>query len=237
MVDAVIYLEGERYQQYRILRGTKNRFGGVHEIGVFDMRADGLHEVPNPSKVFLSERTAGAVGSVVVASLEGSRALLMEVQALVHATQWSTPQRVAIGYEARRLSVLLAVLAKRGGVDTDRHDVFVSVAGGLRVEEPGVDLGILLAIASSRRESPPAPDLVVFGEVGLGGEVRRVTHPERRIHEATRLGYEKVLLPEANCTDLHQSGPLRLLGVRTVADALGAGLQKAPTIGERVGRG
>jgi DNA repair protein RadA/Sms len=225
MVDTVLYLEGERYQHYRILRSTKNRFGSVHEIGVFDMRDDGLHEVPNPSQVFLSERTAGAVGSVVVASLEGSRALLMEVQALVHLSQWASPQRVAIGYDARRLSVLLAVLAKRGGVETGKHDVFVSVAGGLRVEEPGVDLGILLAVASSVREQAPPPDMAVIGEVGLGGEVRRVTHPERRIHEADRLGYGQLLLPEANRTDLQQRTQPKLVGVRTVAEALGRGLQ------------
>ncbi len=224
MVDTVLYMEGERYQHYRILRSVKNRFGSVHEIGVFDMRDDGLREVPNPSQIFLSERTAGAVGSVVVASLEGSRSLLMEVQALVHESQWSTPQRVAIGFDARRLAVLLAVLAKRGGVDAGRHDIFVNVAGGLRVEEPGVDLGILLAIASSVRDLPPHPDMVVMGEVGLGGEVRRVAHPERRIGEAGRMGYAQILLPEANRADLPPDGTPRLRGVRNVAEALGIGL-------------
>ncbi|MBD3161373.1 MAG: DNA repair protein RadA, partial [Candidatus Latescibacteria bacterium] len=227
MVDTVLYMEGERYQHYRILRSVKNRFGSVHEIGVFDMRDDGLREVPNPSQVFLSERTAGAVGSVVVASLEGSRALLMEVQALCHPSQWAAPQRVAIGYDARRLAVLLAVLAKRGGVETGKHDVFVNVAGGLRVEEPGVDLGILLAVASSVREAAPPPDMVVLGEVGLGGEVRRVTHPERRIGEAQRLGYEQVLLPEANRDDLGATARPKIVGVRTVAEALGIGLQRS----------
>jgi DNA repair protein RadA/Sms len=224
MVDTVLYMEGERYQHYRILRSAKNRFGSVHEIGVFDMRDDGLREVPNPSQVFLSERTAGAVGSVVVASLAGSRSLLMEVQALVHESRWTTPQRVAIGYDARRLSILLAVLAKRGGIDTGHHDVFVNVAGGLRVEEPGVDLGVLLAVASSVRENPVPPDMVVLGEVGLGGEVRRVAHPERRIGEAGRLGYGRVLLPEANRVDQSRPGVPRLIGVRTVAEALGEGL-------------
>jgi DNA repair protein RadA/Sms len=229
MVDTVLYLEGERYQHYRILRSTKNRFGSVHEIGVFDMRGDGMHEVPNPSQVFLSERTAGAVGSVVVASLEGSRALLMEVQALCHPSQWAAPQRVAIGYDARRLSVLLAVLAKRGGIETGKHDVFVSVAGGLRVEEPGVDLGILLAVASSVREAAPPPEMAVIGEVGLGGEVRRVAHPEPRIGEAARLGYEQLLLPEANRADLSTGGAMKLIGVRTVVEALGHGLQSKET--------
>jgi DNA repair protein RadA/Sms len=227
MVDTVLYLEGERYQHYRILRSVKNRFGSVHEIGVFDMRDDGLREVPNPSQVFLSERTAGAVGSVVVASLEGSRALLMEVQALVHESQWGSPQRVAIGYDTKRLAVLLAVLAKRCGVDTSHHDVFVNVAGGLRVEEPGVDLAILLAVASSRRDLAPHPDLVVLGEVGLGGEVRRVSHPDRRIGEAQRLGYKQILLPQSNRVDLSRSPDgVRLHGVRTAAEAIGIGLQQ-----------
>jgi DNA repair protein RadA/Sms len=148
----------------------------------------------------------------------------MEVQALVHDSRWTTPQRVATGYDGRRLSILLAVLAKRGGIDTGHHDVFVNVAGGLRVEEPGVDLGVLLAIASSVRENPVPPDMVVLGEVGLGGEVRRVAHPERRIGEAGRLGYARVLLPEANRADGGTRGEPRLIGVRTVAEALGHGL-------------
>ena len=149
----------------------------------------------------------------------------MEVQALVHQSRWTTPQRVAIGYDARRLAVLLAVLAKRGGLDTGQHDVFVNVAGGLRVEEPGVDLGVLIAIASSMRDAPPPPDMVVLGEVGLGGEVRRVAHPERRIGEAQRLGYAQVLLPESNRVDVDRAPGIHLIGVRTIAEALGHGLQ------------
>lgn len=228
MVDAVVYLEGERYQHYRILRGVKNRFGSVDEIGVFEMADDGLREVPNPSQVFLSERTAGAVGSVVVASLEGTRALLMEIQALVHDTRYAMPQRVSTGYDGRRLEILLAVLSKRGGVDTSKHDVFVNVAGGLKIVEPGSDLGVLLAIASSRRDRAPHADLVAFGEVGLAGEVRRISHPERRIAEASRLGYARVLLPEANARDLGPSREgVRLLGVSTVVEALHEGLQPA----------
>ncbi len=202
MVDTVLYMEGERYQHYRILRSAKNRFGSVHEIGVFDMRDDGLREVPNPSQVFLSERTAGAVGSVVVASLEGSRSLLDGSAGARAREPMVRPPAGGDRLRRARLAVLLAVLAKRGGVDAGRHDVFVNVAGGLRVEEPGVDLGILLAIASSVRDLPPHPDMVVMGEVGLGGEVRRVAHPERRVTEAGRLGYAQILLPEANCADL-----------------------------------
>jgi DNA repair protein RadA/Sms len=226
MVDTVLYMEGERYQHYRILRSAKNRFGSVNEIGVFEMVDRGLREVPNPSQIFLSEHTAGAVGSVVSASLEGTRALLMEIQSLVNPTRYGLPQRLSTGYEGRRLEILLAVLAKRGGLDTSQHDVFVNVAGGLRVIEPGVDLGVLLAVASSRKERPPHPDMVALGEIGLGGEVRRVSHPERRIAEAARLGYGWVLLPEANTRDLgSRRDGLRLVGVGTVVEALHEGLQ------------
>jgi len=236
MVDTVLYLEGERYQHYRILRSTKNRFGSVHEIGVFEMAGDGLREVTNPSRIFLSEGTAGAVGSVVVASLEGSRAILMEVQSLVQKTRFGLPQRVSTGYDQRRLELLLAVLSKRGGVHVAEHNVFVNVAGGLKVEEPGVDLGILLAVASSRRNGAPRSDQVVVGEVGLGGEIRRVAHPEHRVAEASRLGYARVLLPEANVRDLAGTsrsagaGPRRegveMIGVSTVAEALYHGLRQ-----------
>ncbi len=226
MVDTVLYLEGERYQHYRILRSAKNRFGSVHEIGVFEMTGEGMREVPNPSQVFLSEHTAGAVGSIVVASLEGTRALLMEVQALVHATRYGMPQRVSTGYDGRRLEIILAVLAKRGGVDASSQDVFVNVAGGLRVEEPGVDLGVLLAVASSCRDRPPHPDMVVLGEIGLGGEVRRIAHPDSRLTEAARLGYDRALLPAANVRDLGKSrNAPRLVGVSSVAEALHEGLQ------------
>jgi len=238
MVDVVLSMEGERYQHYRVLRCVKNRFGSVHEIGVFEMADDGLREVPNPSKLFLGESTSGAVGSVVVAGLEGTRALLMEVQALVHETRYGMPQRVSTGYDARRLAILLAVLAKRGGVETSQHDVFVSVAGGLRVEEPGVDLGILLAVASSRLDRPPHPKMLVLGEVGLGGEVRRVSHPEWRLSEAARLGFTRALLPAANARDLgFDREGIALSGVQAVAEALGEGLQGRERIGEEPVRG
>lgn len=228
MVDTVLYMEGERYQHYRILRCVKNRFGGVHEIGVFEMADDGLREVPNPSRIFLGEHAAGAVGSVVVAGLEGTRAMLMEVQALVHESRYGTPQRVSTGYDARRLEILLAVLGKRGGLDAGRHDVFVNVTGGLRLDEPGVDLGVLLAVASSRLDRPPQPRMVVLGEVGLGGEVRRVSHPAQRLAEAARLGFGQALVPAANARDLgSEREGVRLIGVSAVAEALGAGLQQS----------
>jgi DNA repair protein RadA/Sms len=227
MVDTVLYMEGERYQHYRILRSAKNRFGSVHEIGVFEMADSGLREVPNPSRIFLSEHTAGAVGSVVSASLEGTRALLMEVQSLVHQSRYGIPQRVSTGYDLRRLAILLAVLAKRGGLDAGQSDVFVNVAGGLRVEEPGVDLGVLLAVASSLVERAPYPDMVVVGEIGLGGEIRRISHPEVRLAEAARLGYRRVMLPQANVRDLEKARQdLSLTGVSTVAEALEEGLQQ-----------
>lgn len=225
MVDAVLYMEGERYQHYRILRCVKNRFGSVHEIGVFEMADDGLRQVPNPSRIFLGEHAAGAVGSVVVAGLEGTRAMLMEVQALVHETRYGTPQRVCTGYDPRRLEILLAVLAKRGGLDVGRHDVFVNIAGGLRVDEPGVDLGALLAIASSRLDRPPRPKMVAIGEVGLGGELRRVSHPTQRLSEAARLGFRCALLPEANVRDLGRDREgLELIGAAAVVQALASGL-------------
>ncbi|MCA9730255.1 MAG: DNA repair protein RadA, partial [Candidatus Eisenbacteria bacterium] len=229
MVDTVLYMEGERYQHYRILRSAKNRFGSVDEIGVFEMVDRGLQEVPNPSQVFLSEHTAGAVGSVVSASVEGTRAILMEIQSLVNPTRYGIPQRLTTGFDGKRLEIILAVLAKRAGIDFSQHDVFVNVAGGLRVVEPGVDLGVCLAVASSRKDLPPQPDTIALGEIGLGGELRRIAHPERRITEAARLGYQRVLLPEANARDLGASREgVRIVGAGTVVEALHEGLRRGP---------
>ncbi|MCK4413745.1 MAG: DNA repair protein RadA [Candidatus Eisenbacteria sp.] len=225
IVDAVLSMEGERFHAHRLLRSAKNRFGSVHEIGVFDMRADGLHEVSNPSLLFLGEEAGRAAGSAIVAGTEGSRSLLVEVQALVHPTRYGIPQRIATGFDGRRLAILLAVLVKRGGVDVTNSDVFVNIVGGLRIEEPGVDLGVLLAIASSARDRPTGDELATFGEVGLGGEVRRVSDPERRIREAVRLGFRRVMVPAATQRDLEArdwSPPAgcRLLPVATLSDAL-----------------
>ncbi len=227
IVDAVLTMEGDRFQAHRILRSNKNRFGSVHEIGVFDMRERGLREVANPSELFLGEDAGRATGSVVVASIEGTRSLLMEVQALVHPTRYGIPQRVATGFDGRRLAILLPVLIKRGGLDVTSSDVFVNVTGGLRVEEPGVDLGILLAVASSLRDRSLGDDLAVFGEIGLGGEVRRAAHPERRIAEAARLGCRRILAPAATLRDLEARGwqapdGIRLLGVSGLEEALRA---------------
>jgi len=240
IVDAVLTMEGDPFQAHRILRSVKNRFGSVHEIGVFDMRDSGLEEVVNPSQLFLGEDAGRATGSVVVAGIEGTRSLLMEVQALVHATRYGIPQRIATGFDVRRLAILLAVLVKRGGLDVTTCDVFVNVAGGLRIDEPGVDLGMLLAIASSLREQPLGDDLAVFGEIGLGGEARRVGNPERRIAEAARLGFRRIMVPAATARDLQGRGwkapeGSRLLPVATLRDALPLALGETVREGTRGG--
>ena len=229
IVDAVLTMEGERFHAHRLLRSVKNRFGSIHEIGVFDMRADGLQEVTNPSQLFLGEEAGRAAGSAIVAAMEGSRPLLVEVQALVNATRYGIPQRIATGFDGRRLAILLAVLIKRGAIDVSSSDVFVNVAGGLRIDEPGVDLGILLAIAASATDRPAGAKLAAFGEIGLGGEVRRVGEPERRIAEAARLGFERLLLPAATLRDLTARGWRPPAGckpqpVATLAEALHAAL-------------
>ncbi len=196
MVDVVLYLEGDAHHEYRILSAAKNRFGSTNEIGVFEMRGDGMAEVENPSERLLRDRGRSVPGSAVVASLEGSRPLLVEVQALVAPTHFANPQRVAQGIDPRRLSVVIAVLEKRAGLSLAGTDVFVNVAGGIRLEEPAADLGLALALASSFRDLPLPPDLVAIGEVGLGGELRPVPQIERRLEEAMRLGFRSAVIPE-----------------------------------------
>jgi DNA repair protein RadA/Sms len=201
MVDAVLYLEGERYQHYRVLRAAKNRFGATHELGVFEMTDHGLAEVANPSAAFLSGPADGsparrpAPGTAVVASLEGSRPLLVEVQALVSTSFYGTPQRVTSGFDGRRLAVLLAVLERRVGLRLGRHDVFVSVTGGLTLEEPGTDLGVALAIASSFKSRPLLDRTIAVGEVSLSGELRRVPRLDVRLREASHLGFLRAGVP------------------------------------------
>ncbi len=196
MVDVVLYLEGDTHHEYRILSAAKNRFGSTNEIGVFEMRGDGLAEVENPSERLLRDRGRSVPGSAVVASLEGSRPLLVEVQALVAPTHFANPQRVAQGVDPRRLAVVIAVLEKRAGLSLAGADVFVNVAGGIKLVEPATDLGLALALASSFRDAPLPPDLVAVGEVGLGGELRPVPQMERRLEEALRLGFRSALIPE-----------------------------------------
>ncbi len=223
MVDTVLYFEGERHNIYRVLRAVKNRFGPTNEIGVFEMRQAGLAEVESPSELFLAERPLHASGSTVVASIEGTRPLLVELQALGSPSGFGTPRRVANGIDHQRMALLLAVLEKRMGLPLQTHDVYVNIVGGLRVDEPAIDLGVVAAVASSLRDVPIDPELVIFGEVGLTGEVRAVGHVETRLREAAKLGFRRCLLPQASCTPMVTdtlADNFELCGVRTVAEAL-----------------
>lgn len=221
MVDTVLYFEGDRGHPYRILRAVKNRFGSTNEIGVFEMKSGGLAEVANPSELFLSERPLDAAGSVVTASLEGSRTLLVEIQALVTPSTYGTPRRTTIGVDSNRLALLVAVLEKKAGLHLGGQDIFLNVAGGARLTEPAADLAMLLAVASSHLDRPVSADTVVFGEVGLAGEVRAVNQPEPRLGEAAKLGFQQAVLPEGNLKRLGDAG-LRLQGVTNVQEALDA---------------
>lgn len=221
MVDTVLYLEGDRYHAYRLLRGVKNRFGATNEVGVFDMQDSGLSEVSNPSAVFLSEREDRAAGSVVAVTLEGSRPLLVEMQALVTPTHFGLPRRTANGIDMNRLVLLTAVLSKRAGLKLGTQDVYVNVVGGMRLNEPAADLAACLAIASSQYDTPVS-DVAVIGEVGLGGEVRSVNHVRQRVAEARKLGFERCIVPERNLRELRGEAPGAMIGVSSVADALEA---------------
>ena len=224
VVDTVLYFEGERHHSHRVVRAVKNRFGAVSELGVFEMTASGLRAVPNPSALFLAERPVNAPGSAVLCAVEGSRPILVEVQALVSTSSYGTARRMAHGVDAQRLSLLLAVLEKRAGLHLGGDDVFVNVAGGMSVDEPASDLGIVAAIASSVRNRPIAPTLAMFGEVGLAGEVRGIAQASLRIREAAQMGFTHCLLPEANIDPSERaSAPaVELVGVRTVGEALDA---------------
>jgi DNA repair protein RadA/Sms len=220
MVDTVIQFEGERHHAFRILRCAKNRFGSTNEIGIFEMHDSGLREVKNPSEVFLSERTFGASGSTIVASIEGSRPLLIEVQALVSPTNYGMPQRNTTGIDYRRLALLLAVIEKRVGILLSSQDIFINLVGGIKIDEPALDLSIALAIVSSLRDIPVDFHTVVIGEVGLGGEIRAVNQPERRIQEAEKLGFTKVILPKNNFRSLHKKFNAELVPVETIDEAI-----------------
>jgi len=222
MVDTVLQFEGEHHYTYRILRAMKNRFGSTNEIGIFEMQDDGLREVANPSEVFLAQRTHGTSGSVVIAAVEGSRPLLLEVQALVAPTSYGMPQRTSTGIDGRRLQMILAVLEKRVGLGMGQYDVFVNVAGGVRVEEPAGDLGTALAIVSSLRDLPIDPRAVAIGEVGLAGEIRRVHHADRRIAEAAKLGFQRVILPPLGSEAPRKNRTVELVEVGTVEQAIEA---------------
>ncbi len=222
MVDTVLYFEGERHHIYRILRAIKNRFGSTNEIGIFEMRSTGLIDVMNPSEIFLSNREEQISGSVVVSSMEGTRPLLMEVQALVVPTNYGNPRNTTAGVDRQRIALLIAVLNKRVGINVGDSDVFVNVTGGLRVDEPGIDLGVLMAICSSHRDMPIDRKTVMVGEVGLGGEIRPVTHVDRRIREAAKLGFTRVMFPEYNRKGLDIDVDIELIGVSDVYDSLTA---------------
>jgi DNA repair protein RadA/Sms len=218
IVDTVLYFEGEKHQHHRIVRAVKNRFGAISELGVFEMTGAGLQAVPNPSALFLSERLAGSPGSSVVATLEGSRPMLVEIQALVSPTSFGNPRRMTIGLDANRTTLLMAVLEKRVGLQLLGDDVFVSVAGGLEVSEPAADLGVAAAVASSFRNRPLPARTVVFGEVGLGGEVRSTGQAGLRIREAAQMGFTRCIMPARNVPE--DSEGIQLVGVSTLEEAL-----------------
>jgi DNA repair protein RadA/Sms len=221
VVDTVLYFEGDRGHPYRILRAVKNRFGSTNEIGVFEMKDSGLEEVANPSELFLAERPINVSGSVVISSMEGSRPILVELQALVSSTSYGMPRRTAIGVDPNRVSLLVAVLEKKVGMNLAQQDIFVNVAGGVRVEEPAVDLGVVSAVASSFLDKPIPSKTMVIGEVGLAGEVRGIHQADVRIKEASKLGFKRCLLPVSNRSRIKpEFDGIELIGVSSVEEAL-----------------
>lgn len=226
VVDAVLYLEGDRFHAYRLLRGVKNRFGSTNEIGVFEMTEKGLQEVANPSEAFLAERLPNAAGSTVTVTMEGTRPIVVEVQALASTTSFGLPRRTANGVDLNRLLLLTAVLTKRVGIKLHDQDIFVNVVGGLRVNEPAVDLSVALAIVSSFSNRTVPADMAVFGEVGLSGELRGVGHAARRLNEAARLGFRRCVLPKSLLTrDFSAPAGLEIIGARTLRQAMDAALE------------
>lgn len=221
MVDTVLYFEGDRHASYRILRGVKNRFGSTNEIGVFEMRQDGLAEVENPSEYMLSGKPENASGSVVACSMEGTRPILIEIQALVCRSNFGMPRRTAAGTDYNRVNLLMAVLEKRLGLPLSNYDAYVNIAGGIRMNEPAIDLGIVMALISSYKNRPIDEKMIVFGEVGLSGEVRAVSMPEQRVTEAKKLGFETCVLPKVSLDMVKGISGIRLIGVKTINDAMG----------------
>ncbi len=220
IVDTVLYFEGEKHHSHRIVRAVKNRFGAVSELGVFEMTGTGLRAVPNPSRLFLAERPANAPGSAVLCCVEGSRPMLVEIQALVSTSTYGNARRMTSGLDQNRLSLLLAVLEKRAGLNLVAEDVFVNVAGGISVDEPAADLGIVAAVASSVRNRPIAASTTVFGEVGLAGEVRGISQSALRVREAAQMGFTRCIVPHGNCAREDVPSGLQLIEVRTVSEAI-----------------
>ncbi|NMH71921.1 DNA repair protein RadA [Bacillus sp. RO2] len=220
MVDTVLYFEGERHHTYRILRSVKNRFGSTNEIGIFEMKEEGLTEVKNPSEIFLEERSKGAAGSTVVASMEGTRPVLVEIQALISPTGYGNPRRMATGIDHNRVSLIMAVLEKRVGLLLQNQDAYLKVAGGVKLDEPAIDLAVAVSIASSFRNQTSEPTDVVIGEVGLTGEIRRVSRIEQRVQEAAKLGFKRVIIPAKNLGGWTIPKEINVIGVNTIEQAL-----------------
>ncbi|MFC1954622.1 DNA repair protein RadA [Chloroflexota bacterium] len=224
IVDAVLYLEGEPFSSYRLLRCVKNRFGSTNEIGIFEMKEQGLIGVDNPSRAFLSQRWGEAVGSTVVPVLEGSRPLLVEIQALTNPTSFGLPRRTANGIDFNRLLLITAVLTRRIGLKLGNQDIMVNAAGGLKIGEPAADLGIALAIVSSSRDVAVDPELAVIGEVGLSGELRAVSQPDRRVNEAARMGFKRCLVPKTGAKVSPMPEDIQVISAGTLKEAIGVGL-------------
>ena len=220
MVDTVLYFEGDRYASYRILRGVKNRFGSTNEIGVFEMRQSGLREVTNPSEYMLDGKPENASGSIVACSMEGSRPILIEIQALVCHTNLPMPRRTTAGTDFNRVNLLLAVLEKRAGMQMSACDVYVNIAGGIRMTEPAIDLGLILALVSSYKDIAIDEKTIAFGEVGLSGEIRSVNMAQQRVQEAKKLGFETVLMPQVSMKALQKVEGIQIIGLETVRDAV-----------------
>ena len=220
MVDTVLYFEGDRGHPYRILRTVKNRFGSSNEIGVFEMNEAGLSEVFNPSELFLSQRSMNVSGSVVVPSMEGTRPILVEIQALVSHTNLAVPRRTSIGVDHQRVSLLAAVLERQLSISLYNRDIFLNVAGGVKVEEPAIDVGVVAAVASSALNKSIDTKTVFIGEVGLTGEVRGISQLEVRLKEASKLGFKKALVPEVNRERMHGTSPMEIVGISSIKDVL-----------------
>ncbi len=223
MVDTVLYFEGDRHASYRILRGVKNRFGSTDEIGVFEMRKDGLAQVENPSEFMLDGKAKGASGSVVACSIEGTRPILLEIQALVCRSNFGMPRRTAVGCDYNRVNLLMAVIEKRLGLHLSEYDAYINIAGGIRMNEPAIDLGLVLAMVSSYRDHAIGDKVIAFGEVGLSGEVRSVNMADQRIREAQKIGFETIILPKTSLKGVSQRPEgIQLIGVETIAEAVDA---------------
>ena len=221
MVDTVLYFEGDRHASYRILRGVKNRFGSTNEIGVFEMRQDGLKEVKNPSEFMLNGRLEDSSGSVVACSMEGTRPILLEIQALVCESNFGMPRRTAAGTDYNSVNLLMAVLEKRIGYRLSNYDAYVNIAGGIKINEPALDLGIVMAIVSSYKNRPIEEGTIIFGEVGLSGEVRAVSMPEQRVAEAKKLGFKTCIMPSVSTESVKNIQGIKIIGVKNINDAIG----------------